>query len=120
MLILSCRKSHYSRCNRQSMYKSGNTSNHWPQCDVTNCIDSKTYNRTDFLGDALIGWETQVSMTNKSFWSEDLGKLYFGKCHTFQYSGLISNDYRKHLMGFYLKKDMNYWPATGVSTDHSG
>ena len=38
MLILSCRKSHYSRCNRQSMYKSGNTSNHWPQCTKSSTI----------------------------------------------------------------------------------
>ena len=76
--------------------------------DVVSCIESETYNLSNFLRGAEKGSVTKESLTNASLWSEEVGWLYFGRCHTMKHPIIVSSDYLKDYLMFYLDKNVNY------------
>ena len=76
--------------------------------DVVSCIESGTYNLSDFLRGAERGYKTKDYLTNASLWTVELGWHYYGRCYTMNYPVVITNDAIKDQLMFYLDKQVNY------------
>ena len=52
--------------------------------DVEKCLDSQTYNWTDFIKGTLLGYEKRLSLTDEgNTWQEDFTYVRYGKSYTF-------------------------------------
>ena len=49
---------------------------------IRECIESKTFQRRDFLMDALLGWTRRESLMEDNLWSSDFTNPRAGMVHT--------------------------------------
>ena len=50
--------------------------------DIKDCIESKTFQRREFLKDALLGWKRKKSLMDDNLWSRDFTNPRAGMVHT--------------------------------------
>ena len=71
--------------------------------DGGTCIARGTYLLTDFLTDVYKGSRTKESLTDPSWWSQDLWGTFYGVCHTLHRTEHMSMDYFRDQIFFFLK-----------------
>lgn len=76
--------------------------------DIGRCVKDKTYNRTELVRDAALGYYTQSSLMKDSLWTEDFTVTKFGKCYSLDINKTIGTDSDKYQIFLYLSKDHNY------------
>ena len=68
--------------------------------NVTDCIEKKTFELSDVVGNAWIGGVSKTSLMDPSFWIPDFTWARDGRCYTLNYSRNIADDYEKDIMMF--------------------
>ena len=54
--------------------------------EVMDCVRNKTFSFRDSIKDARFNLQTRQSVVNSSLWNSFVGTVYYGMCHSFNYS----------------------------------
>ena len=74
--------------------------------ELTECINSKTFNLSEMLEKATSEDHTTKDLTNNSFWTEDFSNFDLGKSFSLNHSYEIEKD--SPYLGLFFKESLNY------------
>ena len=79
------------------------------QCtEVLDCVRNNTFSFTDSIKDAKFNMQRRLSLVNESLWRTTMDTVYYGMCHTFNYSDGVYADMVLDGFLFYLDPSLNY------------
>ena len=76
--------------------------------DIHKCILEGTYNFSDVIKDAHIGFTEYESLMDPSFWREDFTCTYYGRYFTLNTGRRITPNYEVDQIFLHLQKEFNY------------
>ena len=76
--------------------------------DVRKCVLARTYNLSDVVKDAHIGFEKNESLMDPSLWREDFTRTFYGRYFTLNTGRRTTPDYRVDQIFLHLKENFTF------------
>ena len=76
--------------------------------EVMDCVRNKTFSFRDSIKDAKFNLQKRQSVVNESLWSSFMDTVYYGMCHSFNYSDRVYADMVSDGFLFYLDPSLSY------------
>ena len=76
--------------------------------EVLDCVRNNTFSFNDSIKDARFNMQTMESVVKESLWMTTMDTVYYGTCHTFNYSDRIYADMVLDSFLFYLDPSLKY------------
>ena len=76
--------------------------------NITGCIIQKTYERTEFVKNALLGSDKRESLMSPTLWSEDFTNTRSGRSYTLKVGNRIGPRFSKDYIMLYLDVNLKY------------
>ena len=76
--------------------------------EVLDCVRNNTFSFNDSIKDARFNMQTMESVVKESLWRTTMDTVYYGTCHTFNYSDRIYADMVLDSFLFYLDPSLKY------------
>ena len=73
--------------------------------DIVKCIEAGTFNQTETVSRAEMGYDTKKPLTDPDIWTEDITYTKYGRCYTLDVKEKITDNYKKHQITFYISKE---------------
>ena len=72
------------------------------------CVRNNTFSFRDSIKEAKFNLQKRQSVVNESLWSSILDTVYYGMCHSFNYSDRVYADMVSDGFLFYLDPSLSY------------
>ena len=76
--------------------------------ELADCIESNTFNLSDIVRGATIGYKSRKPLTDPGLWSVDFEYVKYGRCYTLNYPENIGPDYMTDAIYLLLDLKLNH------------